>query len=496
MPLPRHVSRPASRRCLVPVIAGLTVLGACASDAPTVLATSTTLPSTTVPSTTSAGPATTPAPPPTSAGSTSDPAPTSAAGTAGPARARVEWLLGLINSQNGDPAEVEAGFAPSFLEQVSVSELVAAVGGVVARDSNWRVVDDRELTALQGSVVIAGDLGRRTTVSIAVEPDGEHRVSGLQLQPLIDDPFPTGTPVTPAAFDAALAGFGPSTGFGLYDVTAGDCRLVHGVAPDTARPIGSAFKLWILAALATEIEAGRAAWDETMPVTDSLKSSTDGEIAPLAAGTPVTLRRYAELMVSISDNSATDHLLHRLGRLTVEQAMRDAGVARPELDIPIYGTREMFLLKWGRTLPAADYLALDTEGRRAALDGLAGVTLAADLDPALDPSVPRLLDRIEWFASPADECRTQLRLADLATRPGLEPVADILRINPGVPFGEEWTDVRFKGGSEVGLVFVSWRLERRDGRVYVLAGGAMDPSRPLDDLAVVNVLAAGVRLTS
>jgi len=50
-------------------------------------------------------------------------------------------------------------------------------------------------------------------------------------------------------------------------------------------------------------------------------------------------------------------------------------------------------------------------------------------------SEPRDLD-LEWFATPGDMCRTQVYLAELATRPGLEPVADILSINPGggLPF--------------------------------------------------------------
>jgi beta-lactamase class A len=406
----------------------------------------------------------------------------------------VQWLLGLINGDEADPATVAAGFAPSFLDAITIEQVIAAVAGAVGDGHAWKEGEVGAITATAGSITIVSAEGLQIEIQLDVEPDGEHRITGLRLVPVLVDAFPAGQPLTPDAFDAALRATAPTVSFGLYDVSDGGCRLVHGVDPEEARPIGSAFKLWILAALATEIEAGRAAWDETMPVTADLLSDTDGEIANTPVGTPITLRRYAELMISVSDNSATDHLLHRLGRRTVEQAMVDAGVAHPERNVPLLGTRELFLLKRGRTLPAAPYLALDPEARRAALDRLAGVTLAADIPADTDWTTPAAIDEIEWFASPLDECRTQVRLAELASHAGLAPVADILRLNPGVPFDAAWTDVRFKGGSETGVAYGSWRLTRRDGRTFVLAGGAADPTAAINSLRVISVVAGGVRL--
>ncbi len=136
-------------------------------------------------------------------------------------------------------------------------------------------------------------------------------------------------------------------------------------------------------------------------------------------------------------------------------------------------TQEVFLIKRGAKVPAEAYLKLDTAGRRKALDTtLAGITWADDPRATQNTNRPAGIDTIEWFASPLDQCRTQLRLADLASRKGLGPIADILRQNPGGSFGPEWPDVRHKGGSEAGVLFVSWRLVGKDGRVLVLAGAS------------------------
>jgi hypothetical protein len=292
-----------------------------------------------------------------------------------------------------------------------------------------------------------------------------------------------------------LATVGGRFGYGLFEVLDGECRLVAGSAPEVALPLGSAFKLWVLGALAGEIEGGRAAWDEPLAVREDWLSSLDGEVAARAPGTELTLRQYAEWMISISDNSATDHLMYRLGRAVVEAAMETAGVTDPAANRPMLTTRELFLLKWGTTVPATEYLALDEAGRRQVLDErLGGVDLVEGLGAAFRPGAPTAVEELEWFATPLDMCRTHVWLASLAARPGLEPVAEILALNPGLPFPDRWRDVRFKGGSEPGVMFVAWRLEQTDGRVFVVAGGLVDPEEAFDDVRVATILGAVAEL--
>jgi beta-lactamase class A len=408
-----------------------------------------------------------------------------------PARERLTWLVGQMNSDTASEASITAGFAPRFLAAIPFPQLATVLVSVVGNRTGWRVVDDRGVNQLAGYAVLASSDGTKADVTLYVEPDGEHRITGLRIALAKSSP-----PITAETFDASFQKLGPIVAFGLYDITKGDCRLVYGVNAKQVMPIASTFKLWVLAALGTEIQSGRASWDETMKVQRALISTPNGEIANAKPGTNVSLRRLAELMISVSDNSATDHLLHRVGRVRVEEAMRNAGVAASERNIPMLSTREVFLIKRGTKVPAETYLKLDIAGRRKALDTLAGITWADDPRATQNTNTPASIDTIEWFASPLDQCRTQLRLADLGSRKGLGPIADILRKNPGTQFGPEWTDVRFKGGSEAGVLFVSWRLVAKDGRVFVMAGGVANPNALIDEATAIATIAAGTRFVS
>jgi hypothetical protein len=126
-----------------------------------------------------------------------------------------------------------------------------------------------------------------------------------------------------------------------------------------------------------------------------------------------------------------------------------------------------------------------------------------DLDPTLATAPnadglaqdqPRNLD-IEWFASPLDLCRTLVHLDDLASRPGLEPVADILSMNPGAMLDTgEWTDIRHKGGSEPGVTAFAWWLARNDGERYVVVGLFNDPALAFSQFEANELLTYAIDL--
>lgn len=408
-----------------------------------------------------------------------------------PARERIDWLLTLANSGDLDEEALAAGFDTAFLAQVPASAIATVLSQTFGGATNWAVADDTRLGDHDGDVTVTADEGVGVVLTVTVDAQPPHRIIGLYAAPVIPDVVPEGEAASFPLIDAQLVELAPRVSYGLYDVTDGECRLEHGVDPGAVLPIGSAFKLWVLAALAAEVEAGRAAWDEVLPVSDEWKSSPDGEISPLAAGTPRTLREYAQVMIAISDNSATDHLLHRLGRDAVERAMIASGVEDPASNQPLLSTRELFLLKYGDEAIRDDFIAGDEVARRAILDDrLRGVALTDAIDASFVPASPAFVEDVEWYATSADLCRTHIHLADLAARSGLEPVAEILSANPGVPFGERWTDVRFKGGSEPGVAYTAWRLTHRDGRTFVLAGGAVDTGAMIGELRVVATLAA------
>lgn len=427
-----------------------------------------------------------------------------------PARAQLDWFVTALNSDEPPTVEeIEARFSPTFLAEVPVDQIIGTTAAVADLVELPLVVQSFEPSTdgLMGMAVLVGADGGGLSVQLVVAPDTPHLIEGLGVVPA-DLEFPDFTDI--GALDERLSELAPQSALGVYNVTDGSCAAVHELRSDASMPLGSVFKLWVLAALADEIAEGRASWDETVTVTDELRSSPGGDIYSLDTGTEVSLERLAEAMISISDNTATDLLMDRLGRDAVEAAMVRAGMTDPAANTPMLSTGNLFALKFVAAAPnATDYLVLDEAERRSLLIELDEATLPwvgsetalAELAggsnaDGVPNSVPRDLD-VEWFANTSDLCRTLVHLDDVAQTPGLETVASILEINPGsgLPFDREiWPTIRFKGGSEPGVLAGAWWFEGADGQRYVVAGGLANPTVALDELNAILTVSSAIQL--
>jgi hypothetical protein len=199
----------------------------------------------------------------------------------------------------------------------------------------------------------------------------------------------------------------------------------------------------------------------------------------------VTLHSLAGLMISRSDNSATDTLLALVGREKVEALLPALGVRGPERNRPFLSTREMFALKLGEPALLADWLRADETGRRKLIARLEAVK-AKSLDPTRLGGSPMQIDKVEWFASPADLLRT----LDWIRRAGDETALALLGINPGLARDQAggFDYVGFKGGSEPGVLNLSYLVRRRDGKWMALSGTWNNPAAPLEDTRFVALM--------
>ena len=274
----------------------------------------------------------------------------------------IGWLVGVLDAGEFDSAEVTDRFDASFLAQVPIAALNAPLGQIAPPGSApWRILGESRDDRVAEITVESAD-GTRLTITLALASTEPHQIEGLLLQPA-DTDLPEG--YTLAQLDADMAAFAPQTALGIYDVTNGSCDAVHERNGDEPLAVGSIFKLWVLAELANQIQLGTADWDEPLAVRAELRSNPAGEVYQLADGDTLTLREYAEAMISISDNTATDHLIDRLGRQAIETAMARAGVARPALNQPFLATRELFWLKYLADPPnPPDWYDADTDERR------------------------------------------------------------------------------------------------------------------------------------
>ena len=209
-------------------------------------------------------------------------------------------------------------------------------------------------------------------------------------------------------------------------------------------------------------------------------SLPSGLVQDWPKGSPITLHSLAALMISRSDNSATDTLLGVLGRDKIERLLPELGVRAPERNRPFLSTRDAFALKLGDRALLERWKAAGEAGRRALLPELERVD-AATLDPARLGGRPAEIATVEWFASPDDLVRT----LDWLRRSGDRTALDLLAINPGLgqALARDFGYFGFKGGSEPGVVNLSFLLKTRSGRWIAVSAtwnngaGAIDEPR-------------------
>jgi hypothetical protein len=398
--------------------------------------------------------------------------------------AHLDWFLGVLNGAEVSANVYEERFAASFREAVPYEGAFVPIVQDLQSAGPYELIEVAPRSDAGLDAIVASADSTRFVVVLDI--DSDEQIVGLLVQPA-ELPALENPPATLEEAGSRLSEHGEASLLAA-EVNAGQCVPIHSLEAERPVPLGSAFKLYVLGALAEAVALGEVAWADEIVITDELKSVPSGVLQDRESGSTVTVLEAAELMISISDNTATDLLIDVLGRERVEEAQADLGHSQPELNIPFLTTREWAALKIGPDAEEmrADYLAADVAGKRAMLDDLASVR--ADSLPAtafLEPIEP---DRLEWFGSLLDLCLVHVRLQELATEPGLEQIGDILSLNPGIP-SEAWDYIAFKGGSEPGLLTTSWLVQGGDG-TFFLAATVLNVNEPLDETEVVLLMGA------
>jgi len=406
-----------------------------------------------------------------------------------PVGVQARWLLATAAHPPISGADVTAHFDKAFLAQVTPSQLNAALAGV----TSLRL--DAITTATPSTLVmtVTADGQSKLTVTMAVDSTG--MISGLLLQPAGSAAASPPVPATWAGVDRQIRSVAPHVRLLVASVSGNTCAPIQAIGASTPAPLGSAFKLYVLDALARAIAAGTVSWDQQLIITSQVKSLPSGKLQNEPDGTKVSVRQAAADMISVSDNTAADMLITLLGPAAVEAAARESGIADPSRDVPFLTTRELFVLKlddWPRL--ASRYLALAAAGRSALLAGAVDRVPLAALS-ATPWTAPRDIDSLEWFASPTDICHVYASLAALAKQQKLAPVASILQINNGDMNLDpsQWQSVWFKGGSEPGVLTLNYLATTRGGKTYLVSVLTENPAAPLKETQAELTLISAVK---
>ena len=377
------------------------------------------------------------------------------------------WVLDASSRLPIPAAELQAHLDPPLLAAIGGADGFNQAFQQIGRLTSGPLIS-RSATELRRVVTsaTAGDL----LATLDVDPAG--LLSGLRFAPYL------AAPTSWAQVDATLRTLAPRVSFAAARVSPSGCSLVHGVDPATARPLGSAFKLYVLGALAREIHDGRLSWDTRLALNPAWKSLPSGVLQDQPDGTIYTLAQYADYMISISDNTAADHLLHEVGRDQVRRQFGLFGNTAP--NAPVLSTRELFALKgWHYPAAATAYAALPAPLRTLALPALDRVPRTA----IQAWTQPEMIDQVEWFGSPVAMCRAFAGLWALHD----PQVGRALTINDGgigMP-AAQFPTVWFKGGSEPGVLTLNYLARTADGTLITASLMLSDPAHPLPETTIV-----------
>lgn len=127
-----------------------------------------------------------------------------------------------------------------------------------------------------------------------------------------------------AELSALASGFSGTLGLWARDLVTGE-RLSFGAA-DESFPSASTIKLAVFYELYRQAGAGRIDLDVTWPMTAEDQVPGSGVLKDLTPGIRLPIRDLATLMMTISDNTASNLCIDILGLDAVNRAMDDLGL--------------------------------------------------------------------------------------------------------------------------------------------------------------------------
>jgi len=385
----------------------------------------------------------------------------------------------LTNAPAFDDA---AHFSAAFRAALTHEQLVQILGGVVHEFGSCKraEVDASEARfttdsgfVLQGTLVVDAT-GLITGLSFMSAEDAQHPVHSW------------------ADLKSAFAQLSGRSAAAL--VTFGEPGKVQTFGAAEPMAIGSTFKLYVLGALNEAVRSGKLHWGTSLPLRDEWKSLPGGMMQDLPTTYAPSVFEYAQKMISISDNTATDHLIHYVGRDAVASMVHRMGTAAHRGNDPFLTTLEMFKLKWGVS-PATTQAYIDgtPAERNRILDSLANVPRTDVCRDATACEVPTHIDTIEWFATPAESCAAMQWLYGN----GEPNIREILAAN--TPFikisaDSHWSYAGFKGGSEPGVIATTYVLHARSGRTGCLSLAWNDPAHKVSQMRFLGLVKQALTL--
>ncbi|MBV7259976.1 serine hydrolase [Erythrobacter crassostreae] len=398
-------------------------------------------------------------------------APSSEAEPVAPIQMRSEQVVALVNGELDVP--LEEVFTEGFLQAVPPAQLTGLSAQLTSQFGRALEVETLEPdTGTRSALAIRMEraVGRG---GIAIDPQDGNRINELLFRSF--DPLNDSAEKIINELNALPGNVGAY--FGPLDGT----NPAISINPDEQFAIGSTFKIYVLAALNRRITSGKEAWDSTTDLSITRRSFPSGMMQDWPDPAPVTLQTLATMMISISDNTATDTLMRHVGVDAVIDEMIASGHSTPAKNVPFLTTREMFALKAAGDETLTQYRAASVSDKAEILHRLNDSDLDVNRIQSTFSGGPVALD-VEWFASPNDLRKLYIHMLDQGSGVPLK----IMSVNPSMADNgwQNWASAHYKGGSEPGVLNLTWLLYTKAGLPYVLTLSWNDADANLDETAL------------
>jgi len=117
-------------------------------------------------------------------------------------------------------------------------------------------------------------------------------------------------------------------GVAVKHLDSGEMASLNG---DELFPTASVFKVPVIVELYRQVESGIISLDEKVILRGEDKVPGSGILKELSPGLPVSLRDLTALMMILSDNTATDLIVEKVGKAKVNATLRRLGLERTEV---------------------------------------------------------------------------------------------------------------------------------------------------------------------
>ncbi len=374
-------------------------------------------------------------------------------------------------------------FSQGFIKKIKYDDLIQIFTDIAKDDGSC---SKYSLAVVNGNKAKIRFYTKTTSQKFSLSLDQNNLIAGLQYQGRAE------SKITFNSESDLYSGFGKISGIKSLSLIELDSnKETLGLNSSDSMALGSEFKLYILKNLSEKINSQQVHWDDKIKLQEDLKSLPSGVMQDYPSNQEFRIFDFAALMISQSDNTATDHLIDFLKRDSILNSMVGYNSFLDKND-PFLSTMDLFRLRTLTQDSLNEYIGLPQIEKNNFLDILKKKYDRNSLMESLKNwDSPRDILKAEWFASTSDICNTVNALQHNSVN---DPkILQILSIN--VPF--IWTEddpnfeyVGYKGGSEPGVLTMTFLFKTRNQKWGCLSMAINNEKENLDENAVFDLYQA------